>query len=981
MAACYFDHRSILEFCEVLYNCRNLKHINLGHNPVVNKVANQIASLLHGLTCLEYLSLFNCQLAAPGIKTIVAKLRDLNTLQCVYLNINTMKHDAVDDLMAMINNNKSMRKLALLEYEESSYGIKVVLRAMKNISSLQYLNIISAQVHSAGTELAAVLTNNTDLKQVLIAHLELGPNVFMKLGSNLHKIRELKHLTIMLTTIDDENSDNVAAVITNNPTIETLDLSGCTITFQGKLQIFRALTSLNALEYFSINNIDIVGKLESYLTEILSKNVKLKGLKMGSCTSKPTESEMCKFFTSLKYHKQITHFNFNNNIISDNNLSHLKNLIKENQIVHLELSKCNITSLDTLLKFLSINTLKHLDLSHNHIYNTATTIRYNKYGEGSLLTHLNLSQCKLPQDGTEQVIKYLMRCWSLTHLDLSSNLLKSNSSADLVTVISSNKLIENLYLPVCHLSDTRMKEIFLSLKSTSMLKTVDLNLNRITNEMAFDVAAMLHNNNNLAQMKFSNLVLEGSGFEILEWYLPTFKTLHQLSFINCEITDKNAEIISAIINNNLLIQNLIVYNCMPTCLKNLQSVFMAMKNLKSLQDLCFVYNCLMVPLHTIIDDILTTISVSVKLKAITLGGCMLAQENIIAIITSIKYPHSITHFKLEDTFLSAPLIVKLKDLQLGAIGLEQVALINCNITGKEVSHWLGTVEMSKLKNLDVSNNPISIQGAEAIQNMIINTKQLQYLNLSGCMIQPENLDQIIVQLKVINSLLHLNISDNNLSDRIALKLKDVIIKNTAIQQLHFSNCNLNPSGVTVLFTAIEHNSHVKCIDISLNETSNVFNKELRGVVTSNHFLEFIMLSKLELHQHELQILSQILPLIRKLEYITIIGGTFTHNDACSVATLISNNHSLKYIKISDCVISDTEKLTIFTAMKSITALTHLILNNIAITGQVKDVISTVITNNTGLQHIEMTGCLNIGFVKSFSTLVNDHKYIVYKKIT
>ena len=219
VAACYFDHRSILEFCEVLYNCRNLKHINLGHNPVVNKVANQIASLLHGLTCLEYLSLFNCQLAASGIKTIVAKLRDLNTLQCVYLNINTMTHDAVDDLAAMINNNKSMRKLALPEYEESSYGIQVILRAIKNISSLQYLNIISAQVHSAGTELAAVLTNNTDLKQVLIAHLELGPKVFMKLGSNLCKIRELKHLTIMLTTIDDENSDNVAAVITNNPTI------------------------------------------------------------------------------------------------------------------------------------------------------------------------------------------------------------------------------------------------------------------------------------------------------------------------------------------------------------------------------------------------------------------------------------------------------------------------------------------------------------------------------------------------------------------------------------------------------------------------------------------------------------------------------------------------------------------------------------------------------------------------------------------
>ena len=983
VAACHFDHWSMVEFCEVLYSCKNLKHINLGHNTVVKNMATEISFLLSSLTSLEYFNVFNCQLDPSGTKTIVAKLKELNTLQCIYINSNTITHDAVEDLADMITNNKSIRTLALPEYDGGFYRIEVILRALKTNSSLQFLKISRAQVFlDAAIELAAVLANNANMEQVVIAHLELDSYAFMKISNKLCKIRELRHLVIILTTIDDKNVDHMAEIITNNPTIEKLNLSGCKISLQGKLHIFYAILSLNKLEYFSINNIDISGQLESDLTRILSKNVKMKRFEMGSSASKLTENGIYKIMISLENYKQLTHFNFNNNIISDSNLSHLLNLIKGNQIVHLELSKCNITSLDVLMEILSIRTLQHLDLSHNPTCKFVTTTRQSNFGKVSVLAYLNLSHCKMPEQGTEQVMKYLRQCRSLTHLDLSSNLLNLNSSVDLVTVISSNKLIETLYLPVCPLPDNSIKEIILSLKNTSTLSLVDLNLNQITDEMADDVAAMLNNNVNLAQLKIFNLVLEGSGFEILKVYLPKFKTLHHLSFSNCEITDKNAEIISTVINNSLLIKNLIIYNCMPTCTKNLQSIFMALKNLKSLQVFRFVYNCLTVPLPSVNDDLLAAIGVNIKLKAIALGGCALAQENIITILRAIKYLYKITHFKLEDSSLSAPLITKLTDLQFGITGLEQLTLSNCKLTGEEVNHWLRIMDMSKLKHLDVSNNPISALGARLIQNVIINTTNLQYLNLSGCMLQPEQLDQLIVQLKVISSLLYLNISGSNLSDEIAVKLKDVIIKNTNIQHLHFSNCSLTHSRVKVLFNAIKHNSHVKYIDISLNETnSNMFNKELIDEVTSNQFLESIMLSTLELGQHELQILSQILPLIGKLEHFTIIGGAFTYSDACKVATLISNNKSLKYLKISDCVISDTEKLTIFTSMKNVTALTHITLHSIVITDKVKDVILTVIANNPRLQHIEMTGCLNIGFVRSMSSRLSSHKHIISKNIS
>ena len=985
VTACNFDFNRIIEFCDVLCNRKTLKYLNLSQNTIVRKAANELASLLSVLTNLEYLSLYNCQLEPTGIKSIVSKLKEFNTLQYVYLNFNKMTHDAAEDLAVMLTNNKYMRKFSLPQYDESYIKIGIILRAMKSISSLQYVDMSCAQVFAhIAIELGDILTNNPNLKQLLLSHLELGPNTFIKLSSNLSKLRELRHLAITLSSINDENAKNVAKLITNNLTIEKLNLSGCRISLQGKLHIFQILTSLSALQYFSINNIVIGDQLVNELARILSRNVRMKHFEMGNCTSTLTEYKIFTIISSLTKHKQLVHLNFNNNILSDRNLSYLTNLIKENKIQHLELSKCNITSLDTILIFLSLNTLKHLDLSNNPISNIVTTTRQYTFTQVSGLTYLNLSQCQISEKGTEQVVKALTQCKLINHLDLSSNLLNSNSSAvsDLITLISNNSSIETLYMPTCILSDLNIKALFLSLSNASqtLLKFVDLNSNQITDEMADCVAVMMSNSSKLDQLKFSNLVLEESGFEKLKSYLPKFKGLNNLCITGCKITDENAEIISTLINNNQSIENLKICNFVPTHVRNIQSLFNAMRSLKNLLVLSFVYNHLTVPLDEM-DDLITMISVNMKLKAIGLGGCALLESNVIAIMKAVIYPQNITHLKLEHIPLSILFIMTLSDLQIGSSGLEQLTLSNCKITGEELSYWKGISDMSKLKYLNLSKNPISILGAELIQNMITKARQLQYLNLSSCSIQPEKLDQIIIQLKDINSLQYLNINDSKLSDESASKLIAVVIKNARIQQFHFSNCNLKGSQVTDLFNVFKHRTCVKSIDISLNETSSGFTKDLIEVVTRNHFATWIMLSKLELNQQELQILSKTLPLMMKLEHLSITGGRFSHIDACNFATLINNNKCLKFLKISDCVLSDNEKLKIFMAMKNITSLTHLVLNNIAITNQVQNDISTVIAKNTELQHIELTGCLNIAFIRSISTLINAHEYITTSNIT
>ena len=981
VSVCNFTSKRITELCQVLRNCKNLKYLNLSHNSNVGQVADEIVSLLFFIRKLEYLNLYNCRLEPTGIKNLAGRLKEFSTLQYVYLSFNKMSDDAVDEIAAMLSNNTNMKKITLPEYDHSYTCIKVILTAMKTLSSLEYVDISCAQVIvDAAMELGDVLINNSNLQQVLVSQLELDPSTYTKLGSNLCKIRELRHLSISLTAINDEDANNVAVVIANNSTIEKLNLSGCKISLQGKIHIFKAFTSLASLQCLCINKVDITDQIEDDLAKVLSKNVALKHFEMGGCIA---EIGISKIIKSLKNHKELKYLNFNDNIISESNMMDLFNLIERNKTEHLKLSKCNITNLDVIFKLLAINTIKHLDLSHNPISSIATTItRQSKCTTNFCLTYFNLSDCNMSERNTEQVIKFVTQSSLLYHLDLSSNLLQSNSSAarDLVTLISNNKSIESLYLPVCTLSNFDIKALFVTLRNVSSLRFVDLHSHCITNEMADDVAAMMNNNKNLNTLKVSSITLTESGFKVLKSSLQKIKGLNYLTLTGCKITDENAMIIAALINNNLFIQELNISNCMPTCIKDLHSIFFAMNDLKSLRLLYFVYNHQSVPIDGI-DDLRAVINANAKLKAIGLGGYALTEPNIIAIIKAIKYPQNITHVMFEDASLNTPIIMTLSDLQVASSGLEHLGMSNCMVTTKEICHWKGILKTSKLRYLNVSNNGLGGLGIELIQNMIVKAKQLQYLNLSNCLFQPEQLVHILVRLQEINSLQYLNMNGNNLTDGMAPMLVTVILRNIEIKHLCLSNCKLTHSEVTDLVNAMKRKTSLKSIDISFNEINySMLNKGLIDILNGNRCLELVILSRLELRQHELQIISKILPLVRKLEHFSITGCGFSHTDACNVATLISNNKSLKYIKISDCVVSDNEKLKIFVAMTNVTSLTHIILNNVAITNQAKDVISAVIINNTELQHIEMTRCLNIGFVKSISTMINNHRHIKSIKI-
>ena len=80
------------------------------------------------------------------------------------------------------------------------------------------------------------------------------------------------------------------------------------------------------------------------------------------------------------------------------------NLIKQNKIEQLQLSKCNISWLDTVFKFLSVDSLTHLDLNNNPVSKTYALEKYQRCTVNYCLIYLNLSNCQMSVKNMEQVI-------------------------------------------------------------------------------------------------------------------------------------------------------------------------------------------------------------------------------------------------------------------------------------------------------------------------------------------------------------------------------------------------------------------------------------------------------------------------------------------------------------------------------------------------------------------------------------------------
>ena len=131
-----------------------------------------------------------------------------------------------------------------------------------------------------------------------------------------------------------------------------------------------------------------------------------------------------------------------------------------------------------------------------------------------------------------------------------------------------------------------------------------------------------------------------------------------------------------------------------------------------------------------------------------------------------------------------------------------------------------------LITLDISNNNIGNIGASALASALKVNKILVTLNISNNNIGNIGATALAGALKVNKKLITLDISNNNIGDIGASDLGDAVKFNISILIFNISNNNIGDIGATNLVDALKFNTEILKIDISNNLISMEFIKQL-----------------------------------------------------------------------------------------------------------------------------------------------------------
>ena len=225
------------------------------------------------------------------------------------------------------------------------------------------------------------------------------------------------------------------------------------------------------------------------------------------------------------------------------------------------------------------------------------------------------------------------------------------------------------------------------------------------------------------------------------------------------------------------------------------------------------------------------------------------------------------------------------------VSLNYIKLSYSMLSRKEdvlVCEILNHLPVPTLVHINLSHNNIFTAAAELLASSIKKSSFLQHLELPSCSLQEQSVRLICDAIKDMK-LLTLNLSCNCIRGDVVTKLANVISKLHCIECLLLKNCSLLDKEIIKIFAVLANKNTLKTLDLSCNSL-NFITLDLTTVVNANIHLENLNLSDCKL---ESVIINSNLS---KLKFIDLKGNylrKFTHLHVISVSdylhTLILSN--------------------------------------------------------------------------------------------
>jgi Ran GTPase-activating protein (RanGAP) involved in mRNA processing and transport len=270
------------------------------------------------------------------------------------------------------------------------------------------------------------------------------------------------------------------------------------------------------------------------------------------------------------------------------------------------------------------------------------------------------------------------------------------------------------------------------------------------------------------------------------------------------------------------------------------------------------------------------------------------------------------------------------DLSSNNIGNEGAFQI---LESLKVNNTIISVKLNSYEGM--FRNRIDARGLRGIEDVLQINKTLQFLNLSGSGIGYEGCRILARGLEDNESLLSLDISNNELGPNIALPLAKSLItsqvielniagnklgdpgalnlfymfstgapRNAVIQNLDISSNNISTMGVSRIFDALGRNGSVKEFNISNNNLGGKGIVSLANLFWDNRTIKVFQISNCDLGFDGADAIATGLTKNLCIESLNVSKNTFKDEGAIAIAAALKENTHIKSLDMSGCRIRE-----------------------------------------------------------------------------
>ena len=283
LSNCKLTEHGLIKLLSVLQNVVTLEYLNLKSNIIIaEQLVNLLATIIAKNTGLKHLNISDCKFSNPPLKMMLEALDKHSNLK--YFNISyNIVDDGYEQLAHITSNNANLTTL-ILSHTGLNISKLFSIMAAGNAKFLKHLDISHVVCdEDDSNEVAKFLSNNIQIDHLAISGCTLLRNVVDSILLSVKEMNSVQYLNLASCCITSTSSKLLAITITNNHFLKYLDVSKCKLEPAEFIDIAKALQDSASLQYLILDCNNITSDIAFELQMAINRNVLLKHLSLFKC--------------------------------------------------------------------------------------------------------------------------------------------------------------------------------------------------------------------------------------------------------------------------------------------------------------------------------------------------------------------------------------------------------------------------------------------------------------------------------------------------------------------------------------------------------------------------------------------------------------------------------------------------------------------------------------------------------------------------